>query len=106
MTTSRTFVRAIVAIAVICTFLSPSLVLAGTTGSISGQVVNDSGKPVAGALVRATSPSQNASTTSDSSGHFAFLALAPDTYVVSAEKQGVTAGKFVREKKQGWCDKN
>ncbi len=91
MTSSRTSVRAIVAIAVALTFLSPSWVLAGTTGSLSGQVVNESGTPVAGAVVRVTSPSENASTTTDSSGHFSFLTLAPDTYAVSAEKQGVTA---------------
>ena len=91
MTSSPTCARAIVAIAVALTFLSPSWVRAGTTGSLSGQIVNESGKPVAGAVVRVTSPSENASTTTDSTGHFSFLTLAPDTYVVSAEKQGVTA---------------
>jgi hypothetical protein len=61
-------------------------VLAGTTGGLSGQVVNESGSPVAGAIVKATSPSQNASVTTDAGGHFSFLSLAPDTYTVTASK--------------------
>ena len=38
-------------------------VLAGTTGSISGTVMDQNGAPVAGVRVTATSPSQNASVT-------------------------------------------
>ncbi|HEY1681833.1 MAG TPA: TonB-dependent receptor [Candidatus Tumulicola sp.] len=68
--------------------LAPAWGLAGTTGALSGRVVNESGAAVAGAVVRASSPSQNATTTSDASGHFAFLTLAPDTYVVTADKNG------------------
>src|SRR5580698_8333352 len=63
-------------------------VLAGTTGGLSGQVVNETGSPVAGAIVKATSPSQTASVTTDAGGHFSFLTLAPDTYTVTAAKDG------------------
>lgn len=59
-------------------------VLAGTTGRISGIVIDSAThKPIAGARVSAASPSQSASTTTDASGHYAFLSLAPDTYTIS-----------------------
>jgi hypothetical protein len=59
-------------------------VLAGTTGVINGTVSDpQSGQPVAGATVTATSPSQTASTKSDGSGRFSFISLAPDTYTVT-----------------------
>ena len=63
--------------------------LAGTTGGITG-VLTDSttGKPVADAQISAVSPSQSANSTTDAGGHFTFLALAPDTYTVSATKDG------------------
>jgi len=62
--------------------------LAGTTGGLSGVVTSDSGAPVSGAQVTVTSPSQHATQTTDASGHFSFVSLAPDTYVVSALKEG------------------
>ena len=63
--------------------------LAGTTGSISGSIADSTtGKPVADALVVASSPSETATAKTDASGHFAFLTLAPDTYSVSATKNG------------------
>jgi hypothetical protein len=59
-------------------------VLAGTTGAISGTVVDpQSNQPVGGARVTAESPAQSATTTSDASGRFTFVSLAPDTYTVS-----------------------
>jgi hypothetical protein len=64
-------------------------VLAGTTGSISGTVVDAStNQPISGAKVTAVSPSQQATTTSDRAGHYAFLSLAPDTYSVSVPAAG------------------
>ncbi|HKU68446.1 MAG TPA: TonB-dependent receptor [Candidatus Baltobacteraceae bacterium] len=63
--------------------------LAGTTGGISGTLTDTStGKPVASAKITAVSPSQTATTTTDAGGHFTFLSLAPDTYTVSADKDG------------------
>jgi protocatechuate 3,4-dioxygenase beta subunit len=59
-------------------------VLAGTTGSISGVVVDPANnQPVADAHVSATSPSQLATTTTDTAGRFTFASRAPDPYTVS-----------------------
>ena len=69
-----------------------TMVLAQTTGGLTGTVVNaENNAPIAGAKVTAVSPSQTSSTTSDAQGRFQFLSLAPDTYTVSAEKQGIEA---------------
>jgi hypothetical protein len=62
---------------------------AGTTGGLSGRVLGPGGAPVAGAKVTASSPSQIASVQTDAAGRFAFVSLAPDTYTVSVEKQGL-----------------
>ena len=63
--------------------------LAGTTGGLSGTVVDtENGAPVANASVTVSSPSQTASTSTDAAGHFVFLSLTPDTYTVSSEKSG------------------
>jgi hypothetical protein len=78
--------RGIVALLVVLTFACQGTigVLAGTTGSISGVVVDASNnQPVAGAYVTASSPSQTTSTTTDAAGHYAFLSLAPDTYTLT-----------------------
>ncbi|MGZ3526647.1 MAG: TonB-dependent receptor domain-containing protein [Vulcanimicrobiaceae bacterium] len=64
--------------------------LAGTTGGLGGSVTDESGKPIANVKITASSASQMATTQSDASGHFVFLALAPDTYTLSAEKDGYT----------------
>jgi hypothetical protein len=62
--------------------------LAGVSGGIAGVVHDDTGAPVAGATVTASSPSQTATGTTDASGHFVFLTLAPDTYTVRIERSG------------------
>jgi len=60
-------------------------VLAGTTGGISGTIIDASTQtPVAGAAVTAQSPSQTANTKSDANGRYSFISLSPDTYTVSA----------------------
>ncbi len=67
-------------------------VLAGTTGSITGTVTDKAtNAPVADVQVTASSPSQNATTKTDGTGHFVFLSLAPDTYTISIEKTGYDA---------------
>jgi hypothetical protein len=64
-------------------------VLAGTTGGLSGLVSDAAtGQPIGGARITAASPSEIASTTTDSGGHYNFLDLAPDTYAVSVEATG------------------
>ncbi|HTA38824.1 MAG TPA: carboxypeptidase-like regulatory domain-containing protein, partial [Candidatus Acidoferrales bacterium] len=61
--------------------------LAGTTGGLTGSVVDaTSSAPIAGAVVTVSSPSQTATVTTDASGRFGFLTLAPDTYTVSVTK--------------------
>lgn len=62
---------------------------AGTTGTLHGRVLDaTTHAPIAGAVVTASSPSQNAQTVSDAGGVFSFISLAPDTYTVSASKAG------------------
>lgn len=61
---------------------------AGTTGSLTGQVVSTTKAPIAGARVVAVSPSQTATGTTDASGRFAFLSLSPETYTITVSKEG------------------
>ena len=87
MTSKRTIRQVAVALMLLVAFLlQGTWALAGTTGGLSGSVRDESGKPVAGAAVKVSSASQVASTQTDSTGHFVFLSLAPDTYTVSIEK--------------------
>jgi hypothetical protein len=78
--------RSVTAVLLILTFVlqGTTSVLAGTTGGISGTVVDaTTNKPISGEQVSALSPSQSATATSDASGHYGFLSLAPDTYTIS-----------------------
>ena len=85
----RRFMHSLVtALVLVSLLLQGTLVLAGTTGSLSGKVLDASSAPVASAKVTATSPSQTVSTMTDAGGNFTFASLAPDTYTVSIEKQG------------------
>ena len=86
----RSFVRAIVALLTLSAMLCQGTsVLAGTTGGLSGTVVDSAtNAPIAGSKVTVASPSQIATATTDGSGRFNFLALAPDTYTVSVEYKG------------------
>ncbi len=68
-----------------------TMVLAGTTGTLSGNVTDSAGTALASAQVTAASPSQTATVTTDRTGHFVFLALAPDTYTVSIKAAGYDA---------------
>src|SRR5579872_967288 len=61
---------------------------AGTTGVLSGKVSDGSGSPVAGVAVKATSPSQTATATTDAGGNFRFLSLGPDVYTLTLQKDG------------------
>ncbi len=85
---SRIFKR-IVAFAVLTALVTPFEARAGTTGTLRGHVLDAATQaPLAGATVTAVSPSQTAQTTTDASGAFSFISLAPDTYTVSAGKTG------------------
>ena len=63
-------------------------VLAGTTGGVNGTAIDENSAPIQNALVTVASPSQVAHTSTDTNGKFNFLALIPDTYTLSLEKQG------------------
>jgi hypothetical protein len=77
----------VILVALVVLLAAPAL--AGTTGGLRGRVVDaTTNAGVAGATVTATSPTQSASTTTDSGGGFSFITLAPDTYTVSATLQG------------------
>ena len=67
-------------------------VVAGTTGGLSGSIIDSSsGAPIAAAVVIAQSPSQTSTTKSDDRGFFSFASLAPDTYVVRVSREGFDA---------------
>jgi hypothetical protein len=82
--------RSVIAVLVLfAMLLQGTWVLAGTTGEITGTLIDTSSKkPIAGAKVTAISPSQNASATTDGQGRFSFLSLAPDTYAISVDAKG------------------
>ncbi len=83
----RTLRRVAVALMLLVAFLfQGTWALAGTTGGLNGTVTDTKGAPVVGAVVVATSPSQVATATTDSHGHFMFLSLSPDTYTVTVKK--------------------
>ena len=86
----RRFSLSLLAILVILSFVCQgTMVLAGTTGGLSGTVLDTTSKqPLAGVKVTAASPQQVVSATTDSEGHFSFLNLSPDTYTISVEAQG------------------
>ena len=63
-------------------------VLAGTTGNVEGRVTDQGGNGVTGAKVTVASPSQSVTITSGANGFYAALNLSPDTYSVTASKDG------------------
>ncbi len=81
--------RSIASLFLLVALVFPGSTFAGTTGSLSGVVTDAStNAPMPNVRVTATSPSQTATTTTGPDGRFNFLSLAPDTYTVSAERQG------------------
>jgi hypothetical protein len=82
--------RLIIAISLCALFVAQSApVHAGTTGTLRGRTLDvASGAPIAGVKVTASSPSQSESVVSDAGGFFSFISLSPDTYAVTASKDG------------------
>src|SRR5215469_16150170 len=81
--------QSIVALLVfVAMFCQETWALAGTTGRLSGTVLTVTGTPIAGAVIKVSSPAPSVNTTTDATGAFTFISLAPDTYTVSVEKQG------------------
>jgi len=90
------FSRVLITFFVVLSFVSQgTLVLAGTTGTLAGTVIDSQTKqPLVGAKVTATSPSQVTSATTDSKGRFEILDLAPDTYTLSITFSGYEASSL------------
>src|SRR5580700_4867037 len=83
---------AVACTAAVCLFSLAAPGVSGTTGGITVRALDaTSNAPVADAAITATSPSQNATTKSDTDGHFNFISLGPDTYTVTASKTGYAA---------------
>jgi outer membrane receptor protein involved in Fe transport len=70
----------------LCAACGPAL--AGTTGGISGRVIDAAGSPVAGVKITVSAPSQTSSGVSDAKGFFSILNLTPDTFTITASKDG------------------
>ncbi|WP_317996519.1 TonB-dependent receptor [Vulcanimicrobium alpinum] len=98
---SKTSSRLVVLLALIAAFLCNGMLaaVAGTTGALSGRVVDVASQaPVAGARVTASAPSGSATQITDANGSFQFLTLQPDTYTLvvsiagydSASLSGIT----------------
>jgi large repetitive protein len=66
-----------------------SWALAGTSGGIAGTVTDaKTGAPIPGVKLQIASPSETVNTTTDAHGHFIVFSLEPDTYTLTAEKDG------------------
>jgi hypothetical protein len=77
------------ALALVFSTLYSGASIAGTTGSLTGTVVDSVGKlPLSGVRIVASSPSQVAIVTTDATGRYTFISLAPDTYRIDASKTG------------------
>ena len=93
---ARTVTVALAAVVAIATTSLPAYAVGGTTGTITGTVVDEKTKlPLAGVAIAASSPVQDAKTTSDAKGFFSINGLPVDTYTVSFqlagyESQGIT----------------
>jgi hypothetical protein len=89
----KSFARTLIAVLTLLVMLvQGTWVLAGTTGGIAGTVTDaQSGRPVVGARVSVTSPTQNVTTTTDPQGRYGFLSLGPDTYTLAITAPGYQA---------------
>ncbi len=82
------FLRSIPAL-LLAVSLLPLQTNAGTTGGIVGRVVDSATRaPIAGVVVMANAPTQNATSVTDASGTYRFLSLGPDTYTLTLSKDG------------------
>src|SRR5579863_4047489 len=89
MKQQRTLRFTSVAVLLLVAFLfQETWALAGVTGNVTGIVRDNTGAPLAGVSVKAVSPSQSATATSDAGGRFVLLSLTPDTYTLGLNKAG------------------
>ena len=75
-------------LALVVVLVQGTWVLASTTGSIEGKVTDQNGNGIVGAKITAASPSQSSSATTLANGFYTILDLSPDTYSVTASKDG------------------
>jgi len=81
--------RFLLGLALAVVSIAPSAALAGTTGGVTGRVVDATTRqPVSGVSVTILSPSQSATTATDGLGVYRFLSLPPDTYTLSFARTG------------------
>jgi len=93
--TRRRAVFVIAVLSAVAFISAKSAALAGTTGTLGGSVIEaQGGAPIAAAKVTAASPSQTSGTSTDRTGRFVFLSLIPDTYTVSAAKDGYETARI------------
>ena len=87
MTRSRTVAWALV-LGVLALLAAPASAQELTSGTIAGKVSDPAGKPIAGALIIATSQSGTRTAETDASGDFILPFLRPGEYTVRAEASG------------------
>jgi Carboxypeptidase regulatory-like domain/TonB-dependent Receptor Plug Domain len=84
---SRLIVTLALSIVFVCSGFTAAF--AGTTGALSGKVVDTATQaPLVGARVTVVSPSGASSVLTDKTGSFQFLSLSPDTYALSVTDAG------------------
>jgi len=77
------------AVSLIAGTCAPSFAAGGQTGNVNGTLMDATTQAViAGAKVTASSPSNSASTTTDSHGFFGFIGLPVDTYTLTVTAPG------------------
>ncbi len=85
--------RVVVIAATVALFFSQvTWTLAGTTGGLSGVILDAStSAPLAGVKVTISSPSGGSSATTDARGNYSFISLSPDTYTLTAIKESYSS---------------
>jgi Carboxypeptidase regulatory-like domain len=88
--------RAIAAVAMLATLLTPLVTLAGTTGSLTGTITDSNvpRAPVAGATIVIESSSQREQTTSDAFGRFSVVSLYPGNFTVVVSRSGYASARY------------
>ncbi|MBV9103961.1 MAG: carboxypeptidase regulatory-like domain-containing protein [Candidatus Eremiobacteraeota bacterium] len=61
---------------------------AGTTGQVEGRITDTQGRPLANASITLASTGVRLFTKSDEHGHYHFLSLYPDDYVLTVNRSG------------------
>ena len=85
----RAGAAALVAVVSIASAPLPAFAIGGTSGTITGTVVDDKTKlPIAGVAVSASSPVQNATATTDGKGFYSINGLPVDTYTIAFQIAG------------------